>query len=233
MWESDLRLELISSGIAQAIDKFCLKNDTRVFDQVYLDLRQEFPTLSEQEILRFIGICVNTAGRVNAERTELAITAPASFDVKARKLHDVSEMMLQKAVESILICGYPAIDYYPEMIDLIALKLRQGVIIRMFLDDHDDAEAHFQKLTTIKNNHPDIWLRQKNADAAISEFHVKAIVIDGRELLLSSADMSYRGMLGNIEMGIRMESRDKARQIENLLKQMSDMKVFGKMGEDK
>ena len=46
--------------------------------------------------------------------------------------------------------------------------------------------------------------------------------------LVSSANLSYHGMRGNIEMGFLIESHDKAKQIEEVMKEMVRMKVFGK-----
>ena len=46
--------------------------------------------------------------------------------------------------------------------------------------------------------------------------------------LVSSANLSYHGMQGNIEMGFLIESHDKAKQIEEVMKEMVRMKVFGK-----
>lgn len=46
--------------------------------------------------------------------------------------------------------------------------------------------------------------------------------------LVSSANLSYHGMRGNIEMGFLIESHEKAKQIEEVMKEMVRMKVFGK-----
>ena len=45
---------------------------------------------------------------------------------------------------------------------------------------------------------------------------------------MSSANLSYHGMQGNIEMGFLIESYDKAKQIEEVMKEMVRMKVCGK-----
>ena len=46
--------------------------------------------------------------------------------------------------------------------------------------------------------------------------------------LVSSANLSYHGMRGNIEMGFLIESHEKAKQREEVMKEMVRMKVFGK-----
>lgn len=67
---------------------------------------------------------------------------------------------------------------------------------------------------------------QKQTDDAMAALHAKTIVVDEREVIVSSANLSYHGMEGNIEMGIRLESRDKAQQIEEVLNEMIRMKLF-------
>ena len=62
----------------------------------------------------------------------------------------------------------------------------------------------------------------------MAALHAKIIVSDARKALVSSANLSYHGMQGNIEMGFLIESSDKAKQIEEVLKEMVRMKVFRK-----
>lgn len=54
------------------------------------------------------------------------------------------------------------------------------------------------------------------------------IASDVKKSLVSSANLSYHGMQGNIEMGFLIESHDKAKQIEEVMKEMVRMKVCGK-----
>ena len=63
MWEESIRLELLASGITKAVEAFNAKHDRKEFEQAYLDLRLEFPTLSEQELWQLIGLCVKVYGR--------------------------------------------------------------------------------------------------------------------------------------------------------------------------
>ena len=69
-------------------------------------------------------------------------------------------------------------------------------------------------------------------DDEMAALHAKTIVVDEKELLVSSANLSYHGMQGNVEMGIRLVSEDKAKQVESLLKEMVGMKVFKELRKD-
>ena len=73
-----------------------------------------------------------------------------------------------------------------------------------------------------------VYEYQKQEEDKMAALHAKIIVSDARRSLVSSANLSYHGMQGNIEMGFLIDSSDKAKQIEQILKEMIQMKVFCK-----
>ena len=231
MWDSNIRLELISSEIIQAIEAFCVRNDSKVFGTVISNLKKEFPSLSDQEIWQIIGLCVNVYGGKEAEKAELAITAPISFKLKARKINEVITNMIQDSQKSITLTGYSVSDYFSEMIDLIISKSQQGIYVRLYLNDYDKHKTNLKRLMDLRTKHLRVFDYQKQDDE-MAALHAKTIVVDEKELLVSSANLSYYGMQGNVEMGIRLVSDDKAKQVESLLKEMVGMKIFKELRKD-
>lgn len=231
MWDSNIRLELISSEIIQAIEAFCVRNDSKVFGTVISNLKKEFPSLSDQEIWQIIGLCVNVYGGKEAEKAELAITAPISFKLKARKINEVITNMIQDSQKSITLTGYSVSDYFSEMIDLIISKSQQGIYVRLYLNDYEKHKTNLKRLMDLRTKHLRVFDYQKQDDE-MAALHAKTIVVDEKELLVSSANLSYHGMQGNVEMGIRLVSDDKAKQVESLLKEMVGMKIFKELRKD-
>jgi len=231
MWDSNIRLELISSEIIQAIEAFCVRNDSKVFGTVISNLKKEFPSLSDQEMWQIIGLCVNVYGGKEAEKAELAITAPISFKLKARKINEVITNMIQDSQKSITLTGYSVSDYFSEMIDLIISKSQQGIYVRLYLNDYEKHKTNLKRLMDLRTKHLRVFDYQKQDDE-MAALHAKTIVVDEKELLVSSANLSYHGMQGNVEMGIRLVSEDKAKQVESLLKEMVGMKVFKELRKD-
>ena len=231
MWDSNIRLELISSEIIQAIEAFCVRNDSKVFGTVITNLKKEFPSLSDQEIWQIIGLCVNVYSGKEAEKAELAITAPISFKLKARKINEVITNMIQDSQKSITLTGYSVSDYFSEMIDLIISKSQQGTYVRLYLNDYEKHKTNLKRLMDLRTKHLRVFDYQKQDDE-MAALHAKTIVVDEKELLVSSANLSYHGMQGNVEMGIRLVSEDKAKQVESLLKEMVGMKVFKELRKD-
>lgn len=231
MWDSNIRIELISSEIIQAIEAFCVRNDSKVFGTVITNLKKEFPSLSEQEIWQIIGLCVNVYSGKEAEKAELTITAPISFKLKARKINEVITNMIQDSQKSITLTGYSVSDYFSEMIDLIISKSQQGIYVRLYLNDYEKHKTNLKRLMDLRTKHLRVFDYQKQDDE-MAALHAKTIVVDEKELLVSSANLSYHGMQGNVEMGIRLVSEDKAKQVESLLKEMVGMKVFKELRKD-
>jgi phosphatidylserine/phosphatidylglycerophosphate/cardiolipin synthase-like enzyme len=63
----------------------------------------------------------------------------------------------------------------------------------------------------------------------MAALHAKLLVSDVKTSLISSANLSYHGMQGNVEMGFLVKSHDKAKQIEEVMKEMVRMKVVQKL----
>lgn len=59
--------------------------------------------------------------------------------------------------------------------------------------------------------------------------HEEMGYFDSDKSLVSSANLSYHGLSGNIEMGFLVRSADKAKQIEELLKELVRMHVYKKI----
>ncbi len=232
MWDSSIRLELLSAIIVQSIDDFLRRGSDRAFTQVLSDLKKEFPSLSEQEIWNIVGLCVNVYASNNSEESELAITAPISFKLKARKIHEVVASMLQASQKSITLTGYAVSDYFTEMIDLMISKSQQGVYVRLYLNDYEKQKSNLKRLMNLRSKYLRVFDYQKKEDDSMAALHAKTIVVDERNLLVSSANLSYHGMEGNVEMGIRLKSEDKVKQVEGLLKEMVGMKIFRELRKD-
>ena len=60
----------------------------------------------------------------------------------------------------------------------------------------------------------------------MSALHAKVLSIDGIQSLISSANLSYHGMMGNIELGCHIESARIAKEIDEVFKQLIFQKVF-------
>ena len=63
----------------------------------------------------------------------------------------------------------------------------------------------------------------------MSALHAKVISVDRKETLITSANLSYHGQEGNIELGTHIVSKDIAIQVERVFTQLVFSKVFEKV----
>lgn len=60
----------------------------------------------------------------------------------------------------------------------------------------------------------------------MSALHAKVISVDGRETLITSANLSYHGQEGNIELGTYIHSEKIAQQVKEVFTQLVFKKIF-------
>ena len=60
----------------------------------------------------------------------------------------------------------------------------------------------------------------------MAALHAKEISVDKKETLITSANLSYHGQEGNLELGTYIESPAIARQIDDVFTQLIFRKVF-------
>lgn len=106
--------------------------------------------------------------------------------------------------------------------------IEQGVYVRIYVNDIEKQKEALDRLMSYRSRFLQIYEYQKQEDDKMAALHAKLIVSDVKKSLVSSANLSYHGMQGNIEMGFLIESNDKAKQIEEVMKEMVRMKVCGK-----
>ena len=192
------------------------------------ELRNHFTNCSEEEITDIISLCMKMYSSKKIEHAELVLTAPDSFRVKALRTKDTMRNMIENTKKSLTITGYSISDYFAEMLDVIIKKSQQGVYVRIYVNDIEKQKEALDRLMSYRSRFLQIYEYQKQEDDKMAALHAKLIVSDVKKSLVSSANLSYHGMQGNIEMGFLIESHDKAKQIEEVMKEMVRMKVCGK-----
>lgn len=70
-----------------------------------------------------------------------------------------------------------------------------------------------------------------NKDDKMAALHAKILAVDSDDVLISSANLSYHGMSGNIEIGTQVHSEKMVRQINELFKQLLFNKIFTEVKE--
>lgn len=60
----------------------------------------------------------------------------------------------------------------------------------------------------------------------MSALHAKVISVDQTDTLITSANLSYHGQEGNIELGARIHSKELAKQVEDIFTSLIFKRIF-------
>lgn len=187
-------------------------------------IKKRYSNLSPAEAEE-IYLLVSSALMANqGDRSELVVTAPPSFSVKARSTVNTVSSMILGAQSSILITGYSLSGYFGDLVDCMIQKSKSGVLIKFFANGLE-GQAEFEKLLKYRGRFLRIYNYQKSDDP-MSSLHAKVICVDQSKTLITSANLSYHGQEGNIEMGTYIESATIAHQVDEVFTKLLFSKVF-------
>ena len=186
-------------------------------------IRKRYPSLSEKEA-REIFSMVSGAAAGSEDSAELVVTAPPSFALKTKPTKVMVDAMLTNARKSILITGYSLSDYFSDLIDRIIRKSQEGVLVKFYVNDIASQQT-FDRLCQYKGKFLRIYNYPKQDDK-MSALHAKMISVDQQKTLITSANLSYHGQEGNIELGVIIDSGKTAKQVDDLFTKLLFNKVF-------
>ena len=216
MWNSSIKAEYLASTIVQAIEAYSIRGTETVLVDSINELRKQFLNCTDAEINDILSLCFEMYNMKHSDSIELVITAPV-------------ENLIKNAEKSVVMTGYSISDYFTGMLDTIIAKSQQGVYVRFYVNDIEKSRASLVKMLAYRSKYLQFFEYEKNSDDKMAASHAKILTIDSDKSLVSSANLSYHGLSGNIEMGFLVRSADKAKQIEELLKKLVRMHVYKKI----
>ena len=190
-------------------------------------LKRGFPELSNaqcEDIAKIISGALNSG---KADKVSLVVTAPTSFFFFFRTTMNVVQSMIEGAERNILITGYSLSSYFSDLVDTIIQKSQRGVFVKFFVNGLDK-QPEFEKVLRYKGRFLKIYDFYQNEDK-MAALHAKVISVDQQQTLITSANLSYHGQQGNIELGTLIESKQIAKQIEDVFTKLTFSKVFNEV----
>lgn len=108
-----------------------------------------------------------------------------------------------------------------DLIQLLKKKSSEGVIIKLLIDKHVD-EGNINAIVGNESNFNIYKLIDSNQ---YSNLHAKVAVFDSNHAFISSSNLSYNGIINNIEIGNLLHG-DKVMDLEKLFEEMLQMGYF-------
>ena len=177
------------------------KNFEDEYTQVLLDkVRQLFPSLTKTELrsLLFVLNKIKDYHQEKENRVEVVGTFPDYLDTNLRQTVSVVRQLILEAEKSILITGYSISEFAKEIIELLIMKSKQGVKVQFFIDKSINI---YNLLSDNEISNPNLEIYKYKKNDSYSSLHAKVIVSDNYKAFLSSSNLSYNGIVNNIELG--------------------------------
>ena len=103
---------------------------------------------------------------------------------------------------SILIVGYSMTTGADAILEDLGGASARGVKVTMVADRLDDKLSLIRSRWPTGASRPDLWTRDADEADPMSALHAKIAIFDRQWLLVSSANLTRRGLRDNLEMGV-------------------------------
>jgi phosphatidylserine/phosphatidylglycerophosphate/cardiolipin synthase-like enzyme len=134
---------------------------------------------------------------------ELVATLPPETPGIARPTDRVIREMIEHASSEIILLGYEFTDR--EVVELLAAAASRGAAVIMICDRGRGAAARVVDAWPAGTRRPKIFHdRERSERAPWASMHAKCLLVDGSDLLVTSANFTFHGLHGNIEIGVRL-----------------------------
>jgi len=124
--------------------------------------------------------------------------------------------LVESARESILVVGYQIGAGAAGVLSLLRKKAERGVRLT-FLIDERAADKYFVQWIRKTRGEVEVYVRPRNSSDPMSALHAKCVIVDHKAGMFGSANLTFHGMRGNVEMGILVRDRDAITQAMGLL----------------
>jgi phosphatidylserine/phosphatidylglycerophosphate/cardiolipin synthase-like enzyme len=134
---------------------------------------------------------------------EFVATLPATANPDvARPIRLVIAEMLEGAAKEVIAVGYEIVD---ESFIAALRNVARRVPLTLIRDRERSAGSGLMDGWPSDVPRPIIFQDRLRPDAAkYAKMHGKALLVDGTDLLISSANFTFHGMHGNVEFGVRL-----------------------------
>lgn len=187
-------------------------------------LKRSFPELSDDNCESIVELVLDAINNQDSDKVSLVVTTPPSFTINAKTTMNAVQTMINEAERNILITGYSLSSYFADLVDTIVLKSQQGVFVKFFVNDIEK-QSGFDKILRYKGRFLKVY-NYKQEEDKMAALHAKVISVDQAKTLITSANLSYHGQQGNIELGTLIESKSIAKQIDDIFTKLIFSKVF-------
>lgn len=155
---------------------------------------------------------------------ELVATLPPEVPGIARPTSQVLIEMLRPPIGEVILLGYEVSD--ETMMRLLGDAAAAGATVIAICDRERGAAQRLLERWPRDVQKPRIFQdRQRRDVARYASMHAKCLLVDGDDLLVTSANFTFHGLHGNIEIGIRL-SGDPATEARKIFSHLVESRIL-------
>ena len=147
----------------------------------------------------------------DSPRVEVVVTGPDSPAAPVRLTSEVVRQLIESATRRVTLVSYAAYQL-PSVITALDEATARGVQVRLILESPEklDGGGGAHAYARFRTYHWPIDRREPPE----AKLHAKAVIVDGRDVLLTSANMTNAAYDKNIELGVLCRGGGVAAQVQ-------------------
>ena len=142
------------------------------------------------------------AASAQSPEVNLVWTGPALASVRARSTTGVLLELIEKARSEVIIVGYVLTDGAAAVFQALAAAQQRRVRITIASDQLEQNLNVLRSHWPTGQRLPELYTRPASPLDGKSALHAKLAIADSRRMLVTSANLTYHGLAGNIEIGL-------------------------------
>ncbi|MCI1696640.1 phospholipase D-like domain-containing protein [Aneurinibacillus aneurinilyticus] len=234
----DIRTLFKLNALKEQFDMFAAKvntGDITVFKQqieenskhtmeLYREVRTIFPSMSYNEIQILLLLFFQFRKDSSLVSSfEVIATSPQTCSLPIRDTIVVLREMVNRAENRILITGFAISKYFKDILDCLVEKSNSGIIIEFYIDINEISHSMIKELHNLAKVNKKMYIYQYRH--SVSSMHAKVIMVDNKYALVTSANLSYNGLMGNVEVGAFLKGHE-VTKICNFFEELKNNGLF-------
>jgi len=235
----DLRIEYIEDLLFSnrtQLENIITKENSEIKSELFFsgvkfihDFNALFPDVSEEDRYKILKLLSKAYSRESKNGFHLIWSGPKVAGLPGRDTELVFEEMIRESRNSIILSIYSLSPYAGNLLNILKKKVQHGLFIEIYLDNFETKKDLLKELMSIKNNKLNIY-EYRGALNDTQSLHAKVLTVDNKKSIITSSNLSYNGMDGNFELGVVLNSIDKAKEIRSVFNAMIKKSYFKRIG---
>lgn len=233
MWNKSIRLDIFEERLftdRYFLEDILFKGEVSINilnsrNTLFQELNRLFPNSSSEEKINFLYLITRAYNRSNSGKIQLIWSGPSVSGLPGRDTEIVFEEYISSAQESIILSIYSLSEYASSLIDLLERKIKQGIYVELYVNDYASKNDLLDKIINLDSSRAFVY-EYIGAENDTQSLHAKVLTVDNEKSIITSSNLSYNGMDGNLELGVILNSKEKARDIRLIFNTLIEKYYF-------